>query len=1085
MIHVFPSNRLEHLAQALATLLQIPASSPLAPDSIAVQHPGMSHWLSMTLADNPQRGIAMNLEFPLPVRFLWNLIRTILGEDAVPEASPYQRETLVWRLYALLASPEVLADPVFAEPVRYWQQQSERQQAARRYQLAEELADLYEQYVMYRPDWIEAWDAGLCAPAEPTAAAPLHWQGRLWQMLACEVPGHQVALLRQALRRLEKPVQGLPERFFIFGINTLAPVWLQFLRALSERQGVDIFVLYLNPSNEFWQDASSEQQAARQRSRWLDTHDTDDGFIADVGNPLVTSLGQQGQQFVRLLADVADMEQELFVEPDGDTLLAGLQRDMFHFQDGRVAPSARVDNTITVTATHSALREVQGLHDWLLHRFNADPTLKPRDVVVLCPNVEDYAPFVEAVFGGRFEELGDTVPPLPCSIADRNPGDADPTIAAFLELLELPDARFEVSQVLGWLQVPAIQQRFGFEPFELERIGHWLQAAAVHWGLDREHRREWVAGASGDDFTWAQGLERLLLGFAWGDEEAVVGQRLLLPQVEGADALLLGRLAGFMAQLSALRRDLTQAFDVAGWQALLNGQLREGFFAAGAALDSAHEDLASVIRELGEHTRAAGFSGELPLAVVRHAVRGSLASPTRTGRQFLSGQVTVCSMVPMRSIPFRVVALLGLNDGEFPRQRPPLGFDLMADDRPRPGDRSRRGDDRYLFLEALVSARDALYLSYQGRDVRNNSERQPSLVLSELCRYLQASAAWQPSAIRELPLQPFSARNYRAPIATFDPYWRRLSSPLAAPQRVVALPAPDALPEELPLARVAKALEHPAKHFAQTRLRLYLRSNEGAALVDSEPFVTGHLDRYRLQQEMVHCLWAGDEAGLTDVLLREQLSGRLPAHALVAADIEHWQKQARGFVSCLQAHSAAPIAGLQALTVDGLRLTAHLPWSSDASLVFARLANPKPRDYLTLWLHHLFANSEAPAESFGFYRGKDKTVLQVYAAALEPEAARQMLRAWLGVWRESLLMPLPWHGAFGVHVKEDNFVERWFAQVWEGDYQRPGLQDDPWMAWFWPGAPDPFAIQARLLPLYGALFAGLEEETLTLEHSDD
>ncbi|HBX72736.1 MAG TPA: hypothetical protein DEG86_07115, partial [Halieaceae bacterium] len=392
--------------------------------------------------------------------------------------------------------------------------------------------------------------------------------------------------------------------------------------------------------------------------------------------------------------------------------------------------------------------------------------------------------------------------------------------------------------------------------------------------------------------TWAQGLERLLLGFAWGDEEVVLAERLLLPQVEGADALLLGRLCAFIGALQALRDDLAQARGIADWQAFLHERLRLALFAQGGALDAAHEDLIAVIKELGEQARAAGFADELPLVVVRHVLQRNLQSPTRTGRQFLTGQVTVCSMVPMRSIPFRLVAVLGLNDGDFPRQRPPLGFDLMAQDRPRAGDRSRRGDDRYLFLEALVSARDALYLSYQGRDVRNNSERQPSLVLEELCRYLEASSAWEREDLWTLPLQPFSAQNYAGALRTFDPHWQRLAAPLAAPVRTVTLPPPETRPEVLPLLALVKALEHPARYFAEQRLGLAPGRAATAELSDSEPFVSSHLDRYRVQQLIVERLWAGDHAGLDEALRRERLSGRLPAHTMTAAQIDTWREQA-------------------------------------------------------------------------------------------------------------------------------------------------------------------------------------------------
>lgn len=1090
MIHVFPSNRLEHLAGALATLLNVPAAAPLAPEHILVQHRGMQHWLSMQLAQHPQRGIAMNLQFPLPVRFMWTLIRTVLGEHVVPETSPYQREVLVWRIHELLGRAAVTAEPAFAEPTRYWQQQSERQQPLRRYQLAEELADLYEQYLMYRPDWIEAWDRGARGAREPAANEPLHWQGLLWRMLAREVPGHPVALLREAMRRLARPVPGLPARFFVFGVNSLAPLWLEFLQALSAQQGVDIFLLYLNPSNEFWQEAASERQVARRRAQWLDAHDSDAGFLEEVGNPLVTSLGQQGQQFVRLLADWADSETALFAEPEGSTVLAELQRDMLQFVDGRdgrhvsedsAGRAAPSDDSITIATAHSALREVQGLHDWLLHRFNADPSLKPRDVVVLCPNVEDYAPFVEAVFAGRYEGLGDDVPPLPCSIADRNPGDADPTIAAFLALLELPDARLQVSQVLGWLQVPAIQQCVGVTPAELVRIGHWLQAAAVHWGLDGAHRQAWVPGVAGDDFTWAQGLERLLLGFTWGDEEVVLAERLLLPQVEGADALLLGRLCAFISALQALRDDLAQARGIADWQAFLHERLRLALFAQGGALDAAHEDLIAVIKELGEQARAAGFADELPLVVVRHVLQRNLQSPTRTGRQFLTGQVTVCSMVPMRSIPFRLVAVLGLNDGDFPRQRPPLGFDLMAQDLPRAGDRSRRGDDRYLFLEALVSARDALYLSYQGRDVRNNSERQPSLVLEELCRYLEASSAWQREDLWTLPLQPFSAQNYAGALRTFDPHWQRLAAPLAAPVRTVTLPPPETRPEALPLTALVKALEHPARYFAEQRLGLAPGRAAAAELSDSEPFVSSHLDRYRVQQLIVERLWAGDHAGLDEALRRERLSGRLPAHTMTAAQIDTWREQADGFVQHLQAHSAPPAGEAVALDMHGLQLTASLPRGVQGDLLFARLANPKARDYLTLWLHHLLANSLAPADTLGCFRGKDGGVLELHAASLPREQAQALLADWCALWQQSLTTPLPLHGSLGMAALEDDFVQARFPTLWLGDYHRDGLSEDPWHAWFWPEPPDAQTLQAQLLPLYGPMLEHIEHNEIALE----
>ena len=710
MIYTYPSNRLEVLAQALACQLSQSNTPVLSPQLILVQHPGMQHWLNMQLATEHQ--IAMNLAFPLPVRQLWELIRLVLGDQKVPQQSPYAREVLVWRLYPLLADPQITDDPVFAAPTRYWQQQSPHQQALRRYQLAEELADLFEQYLIYRPDWIRAWDQGqftLPNTAEPhhqTNSDTQRWQAGLWQRLTQAEPLHPVALLDLALKQLPKgPAHPLPDELFIFGINTLAPLWLDFLKTLSSYKQLDIHLFYLNPTNEFWQEAVNDKTAARQRALWLETHDSESGFITDQGNPLVTGLGRQGQTFVRLISDWADIEVEAFAEPTESTLLGSLQADLLRFYDARENPRSVDDHSIHFVSAHNALREVQALHDWLLDQFSQHPDLTPKDIVVMCPKIEDYAPFFEAVFATHWDTETTGTLRLPCSIADRKLDDTDPTLAAFIELLSLPDARFQVSQVMSWLQVPSIAQRFGFTAADLSLIRDWLQAAAIHWGLDADHKQQWITGQRQTAYTWRQGLERLLLGFAWGDEAALVQDQLLLPQVEGQDAQILGRLIDFIRRLEALLNAFKRPRSLSEWQVFLQEQLVDTLLDEPDTPSEVPEVLLSTLRSLGEKAQKAQFDDPLPLAVVRDLLRKEFASPTHTGRQFLVGKITVCSLVPMRAIPFKVVALLGMNDGEFPRVRAPLGFDLMANTAARPGDRSRQEDDRYLFLEALLSAR--------------------------------------------------------------------------------------------------------------------------------------------------------------------------------------------------------------------------------------------------------------------------------------------------------------------------------------------------------------------------------------------
>ena len=1080
MIHTLFSNRLEDLADSLAVLLAVPTGHPLATQHVMVQHPGMGHWLNMRLAEHPQHRVAMNVDYPLPVAQMWSLIRGVLGDQRVPEHSPYEREVVAWRLYDLLASDKVTGDNAFTEPNRYWQQQAQRQQALRRFELAEEVADLFEQYLMYRPDWIQRWDRG-----EET-----HWQARLWRLLTADAPDHPVRLLRDAEQGLDRPQGVLPDVLFVFGINSVAPLWLDFMRALSDRASVDFYVFCLNPTNEYAGDLTTEKRAARLRARWLDAHDPE-ALALDGGNPLIGSLGQQGQMFIRQLTARSDHETQLYRHPLGENgaggLLHRLQADLLELVDGRDGGGhAGADDRVEIVSAHSALREVQGLHDWLLHQFNDDPTLTPKDVLVMCPNVEDYAPFVEAVFARRFDDLAETVPPLPSSIADRTLRDADATVATFLDMLTLPDARFQVSQVLGWLQVDAVRERLGLSHDDLERIADWLDAAAVHWGLDAGHKSQWTGEGGSDRFTWSQGLERLLLGFAWGDQEAVVGDRLLLPQVEGGDAVVLGKLMAFIRELRDLTRDLRKPRSVGDWQAFLEERLRQALFAAGRDFDPAHDDLRACIREFGENARRAGLQGNLPLEVVRRVIENALATPARTGRQFLTGQITVCSMVPMRSIPFRVIAVLGLNDGEFPRQRPPLGFDLMAEDGPRAGDRSRRGDDRYLFLEALVSARDRLYLSYQGRDVRTNTEKQPSLVLGELMHYLDGCSGWSRGHVRELPLQPFSEANFSGDWPGFDAYWLALARRREPRQKVASLEEPE-WPESVALEDLARALENPARHFARTRLQLYLDDAGDAMPDDAEPFDPDHLDRYRLQHAVIEGVLCGEPRAAERARQHFHLSGAAPEHPLVDDQLDEWQSQAELFTGCLQRAGAAGMTR-QAVSVTeaGLTLEAELPVTSNGDLLFWRLASPRGRDWLRLWLYHLVANARQPAATQGCFRGKQtEQVRHIAFAPLEPAQARDHLGTWVRFWAASRCEPSPCHADLGVTMVADDYRPSQFAGLWNDEYQGRGVGRDAYMAWFWPHPPEQGALLDALQPLYGPMLQQAEIEDAPLEVADD
>lgn len=1066
VLNFYPSNRLEDLAQLLDAVLHTPRENLLQPDIILVQNSGMQHWLNLQLAR--QRGISMNLDFHLPASFFWQIIREILGRKAVPDLSPYSREVLCWRLYALLAEPLVINNPLCQEASDYWQK-TPGDGDSQRFQLARELADLFEQYLIYRPDWITAWDGG---------DTP-HWQAFLWQQLVTEVPSHPLRLLRRAVAGLD--VAELPARLCVFGINALAPLWLEFLGQVAAHTQVHLF--QLNPCVEYWGDARSEKQL----SRWLESNEQSLEI-----NPLLGNLGAQGREFLSLIQDLPATGFSAFEPPlqssTSDTLLNRLQMDIFSLEDARRRPQALRDESITFVSAHSALREVQALHDWLLHQFNNDASLSPADVLVTCPQIEDYASAVQAVFDSGWDNINAR---LPCSIADRALRDEEPLVAAYSELLDLPDSRFQVSQILGLLRLPPVQKRFDLCDDDLPALERWLAHAAVHWGLDDRHKQQILAVKNPtSSYTWQQGLERLLLGFAWGHETVIHEDRLLLPDVEGEEGVLLGRLLQLIEGLKAYARKLGTPRSAVAWQALLL-EFQEWLFSLDNEDEHARQIITTAIDELGEYTQAAAFEQAVPLSVIRDWLRAGFSRP-EPGRQFLVGQVSFCSMIPMRSLPFRIIAVLGLNDGAFPRQRPQRGFDLMAQTSPRLGDRSLRGDDRYLFLETLISAREKLYLSYQGRDIRTNQQREPSLVLRELMDYLQQGYAWTfddaATDLVQLPLQPFSRDNYRpqsgraASFHSFDTGWLKLLQNQGERNRFPSLPHGELVEKEIQLDTLLRFFDHPPRVFANQRLGLYLGSDGRDQPEDHEPFTTNNLDRYLLQQQLVQHFLDKKDAAI--VLQQARLGGHLPQSPVMDDLLAEWRQQAADF-SVVVADVGGDAITIEhaSILVQDQQLSAELPRVGN-DLLFYRLAGVKARDDMRLWLHHLFAQCLPGADEGLVTRGifrhakKQDRFRQVSFAPVGN--AEELLQQLLDVWRQGMDRPLlcaaelgqQWTLALAEHPSK-------FPAFWVDDYNQRGPGHDPYYHWFWPQMPAWEALPADLLNrIYAPLYASRTEMEL-------
>ncbi|MCW8930313.1 MAG: exodeoxyribonuclease V subunit gamma [Gammaproteobacteria bacterium] len=1109
MINIYPANRLENLVFLLERVMQTGNYNVLSEEIILVQSKGMQHWLNLKLAES--RGISMNLNFSLPMQFFWNQIRAVLGKDQVPEQSSYTREVMSWRIHDLLASDAVVSNPVCQEATDYWFKKEElvieaKGDEEKRFQLACQIADLFEQYLIFRPDWLLAWEKGHLEPLSSDNNVK-QWQAFLWQLLVEQDPLHPINLLKQAMLTLEEDECHLPERISLFGINTLPPLWLEFLSELGKQTQVHFF--HLNPCVEYWGDLKTDKALAREQFyRWLNSSDVPI-IDEDLNNPLLSNLGTQGKDFLYLLQEHTSIEIPVYESPEelsyekGEqaTVLQKIQTDILNLHDVRrlsdEAPQRHIDDSIFLASAHSALREIQALHDWLLHQINNDESLTPKDILVMCPNVEDYAPYVDAVFAHGWNDWSEQVPPLPCSIADRTLKDSEPLVQAFIDLLDLPDSRFQVSQILGYLRLPALQQKFSFSEDDLLLLERWVNHASIHWGLNAKHKAQILIADSNikdeenfqsqqhnsqqnqsehynDKFTWQQGLERLLLGFAQCDQNMLYQEQLLLPDVEGDEALLLGRYLELLEQLQSYARELQTPRKPNEWKQFLL-QIKDNLFSPLPIDVNAQKIIEQAIDDLGEYTSHAHYDKAVPLNIIRDFLSNHFSQP-EPGRQFMAGQVTFCSMVPMRSVPFRIIAVLGLNDGEFPRQRQPMGFDLMSMEPARKGDRSRRGDDRYLFLEAIISCRDKLYLSYQGHDIKTNNTREPSLVLQELMDYLEKGYGWSlssDSALKEsagqlfkVPLQAFNKANYQNSVMkwkSFNAHWLKLSEPGKFRNNVyevMALSSSDEL--IITIEQLVQFFDHPSKAFAQNRLGLFFEQKDLMTPDDSEPFVSNHLDRYLIQDALIKTVLSNDvnEKQITDLMTGFKLNGTLPDTPNTNEDLELWQEQAIGFAQYVQSEIEQDITNevlikSVEITIDNVTLQAELPLLGNR-LFFWRLASPKGKDDIRLWLHHLLAQIMLEnISTTGIFRGdkKGNGESSILSINFEPDSAdwaREQLSKLIQCWKEGMQKPLLLNAILGQkHLINKPLSDYGFSVFWSDDFQTQGLGSDPYMNWFW------------------------------------
>jgi exodeoxyribonuclease V gamma subunit len=979
--------------------------SPFEDETIVVQSLGMERWLRQQLA--MRRGAAASLDLPFPAAFCRRLATTLQQTHYAVALDPrFDEHALIWRIAALLDVPGELSDAVY-EPLATYLAGAD---AAKRYALARRIASRYDEYRLYRPELLLAWEAGRDdGPDSPHVP----WQAALWRRLTDgEAPAHFARWFTTTLTTLEQASvapAGLPTRVAVFGVSTLPPLFVRLLQALARFVPVTCYVL--TPSPEAWR-----SDAPR--------HPLDEAF-GGTARALLSALTAHGAPVEHVASRSA--------HASAPSLLAHLQRALRQpsDRDTTIAPKTPIDpgdRSLLVHDCHSPVRELEVLRDQLLDAFAADPTLRPHDVLVMVPDVERYAPLAAIVFGDAHGRTAPGEPEriaIPYRLADRALARDASAAQALAMLLDLVGSRFPASAVLDLLTLPPVQRAAGIAPAQLDQVTAWVEAAAIRWGRDGLDR-----GAhdlpSLEDFTWRQGLDRLLAGYATGRIEALVEGVLPVAGDTIGEAELLGAFVdwvdGMFSRLEALRAPRPLAAWSATLQEILAWLVRPEGPAEQGAVDRVQRELVQLARTAGDQLGSAA-DRPVPFEVARRWL-GTALSGDQHDTGFLTGGLTLCAMKPMRAIPFKVIAMLGLDDRAFPRRERRAAFDCI-ELAPRAGDRDPKADDRQLFLDTLLCAESRLLLSWVGHSQQNNAEIAPSVVVSELLDHLDAHYEnGRAHVLVEHALQPFNPVYFTptgGPRFSFDARWarslaaasaRKAPPPFWRGEAPAVPPLDPANPLVIELEQLMEAWCNPARFHCGQVLQLRV-PGAGDAIEDVEPVRVAGLEKYAIQQGMLDRAWPQPGGAQYEPLAREQArdrdarlavaAGQLPPGALGPIWYEQLRTEFDDFWSALQ-----PLTPTDPLAVriegPGWRLVGHLDGQTADGQHRVRAARVGVKDRVQGWIAHC---------AYAAMGGTGPTRISGLSgdtgfAPISANDAVRVLTTLIDAYRELLVAPLPY-----------------------------------------------------------------------------
>ena len=993
-VRIDTSTRLETLAVRLADHMKRKPAEPLEPERIVVPDPLMGQWLRLEVASH--LGVAAHLRIEQPAEFAWAAMREQV--EGLAGESVYGPPHLRWRIFDHLTNWS--GDDEIA---RYL----EDGDARKRFELADRLAAAYDRCRVYRPDSIRAWQQG----------GPQDWHARLWAELAAgeTAPRHWVDAIDRYRDALAGRTATAPrQRVSFFHVASMSPTYVEVLGLAAQVFDVDLYLL--SPSRRFWTGSAgpeNDDQANELLDAW-------GGSARDLREQL------QAERHDVVVVDRPAAEDT----PRGVSRLSAVQRDILgggtRVEVAKDEPG-EPDDSIQIHVCHSPTREVEVLHDRLLGLFDDHPDIQPADVLVLTPDLDTYAPLVEAVFrsAGR----------VGVSIGTRRLKEGA-ALTAFLDLLELPNSRYTANDVLAPLLAASVRACFGIDDTGLATIRGAVAESRIRWGIDRDHRTELDVPAS-VNHNWRRGLDRLLLGYAVEEGHVLVDK--VTPsaldrwgfRAGAGDYELLGRFHRYCEFVQELSGWSVVEDDADGWTDRLQEDILGRFFStefrAGAEAVREVNTVSRLIDEFHEECRRAGNTGSIPFPVLRDALNDLAAKSARSAPRLADG-IAVAGLVSGQIFPAKVICAIGMNDRAFPRRPPPEPFDFQADlfdrEAPRPGDRDPRHEDRFAFLEALLAARSCFVLTYTGRDLQEDNPIPPSVVVSELTDYLNGRfRAAMPAPDQhdrwetKHPLQPFSRRYFESDAPALFSYSQPMLEAATAlqtrgeePSRFAGEVAADeqaAAPVELELEDLIRFAASPSQHFFRYRLGGMLDTRDEEVASD-EPLDLNALEVWQLKSELAGV--AGELDGERSIELAAA-RGLLPAENLGRVQHRQSAAQVAELEQALERFEEHRSASRHSVEVGfgNVRLTGAVEQFHQGSdeLLFWRVGSLRPKDRIASWLRLLTLISERERTAAAHLFGCGRNVETVRLEGPAPDEARALLGDWVEVWRDSRRRPLP------------------------------------------------------------------------------